>query len=47
VKERIATLHELETTYSLDDCIKLNAVLDMQNDVERMATEDAEKKGGR
>jgi len=40
VVDKVATLHELETHWSLDDVAKANAVLDMRADI-REANENA------
>jgi hypothetical protein len=44
VLKQVASLHELQTVYSFDDCLKLNALLDMQEDIEAIMHEDLEKK---
>ena len=46
VKERVASLEELSTVYTLTDCLTMNAVLDMRDDIEAIANADAEKKAG-
>jgi hypothetical protein len=47
VKERVASLEELSTVYTLTDCLTMNAVLDMRDDIEAIANADAEKKAGK
>lgn len=42
-----ATLEELETTWSLDDLLRANAVLDFRAEVEAEAMKAAKAKGGK
>jgi hypothetical protein len=41
VTERIATLHELETVWSLDDVARANALLDMNADIKEANSNDS------
>ena len=45
--EGAATLEELETTWSLDDLLRANAVLDFRAEVEAEAIKTARAKGGK
>jgi hypothetical protein len=44
VMENVATLSELETTWSLDDVMRANAVLSMQKTIESTMLKKAGKK---
>lgn len=43
----MATLEEMERVYSLDDALRLNAMLDMRDAHEAHARDEAEKKAKR
>jgi hypothetical protein len=43
VVSKVATLEEIRSTYSLGDVLKLNAILDMREDVTEFQRIDAEK----
>lgn len=43
VVAKVATLEEIRSTYSLGDVLKLNAILDMREDVTEFQRIDAEK----
>jgi hypothetical protein len=47
VKERMATLHELSTVYDFEDLLKMNAILDMRDDIEAQMNAEAEAKSKR
>lgn len=42
-----SSLHEIETLWSIDDVIDANAVLDLYDEAERRAIQEAERKTGR
>jgi hypothetical protein len=42
--KKVASLEELQTIYSYDDCLRLNALLDMQDDIEAIMHEEVERK---
>lgn len=42
-----ATLHELEERYCLDDIIDMNAALDIQQESEARAQQEAQQRGGK
>jgi len=50
VREGMATLNELRTVYDYEDLLKMNAILDMKDDVQALMQAEAEakqKKGGK
>jgi len=47
VLEGAATLHELETTWSLDDVYRANAALDFRAEAEAAAIRAAQARGGK
>ena len=40
IKARVASKTELETTYTLDEALKLYALLQMDRDIERFQTDE-------
>lgn len=46
MRDRIASLAELETTWSLDDAMRAYAVLQLQDDVRDQERRDARKGAG-
>ena len=44
IKSRLASKFELETVYSLDEALKLYALWEMDNDIERQKAGELEQK---
>lgn len=42
--EKLATMHDLETKICFEDIVKMNAILDMKDNVRRIQHEDSMRK---